>query len=85
MTKQFRKWVFKQDIESKELSIALNEIENNNFDANLGGNMYKKRVRFKGKGKSGSGRTIIYYKNGDRSVFIHGFSKNEKSTYQQKS
>lgn len=84
MTKQFKKWVLKQDIESKELSIALEEMENNNFDANLGGNLYKKRVRFKGKGKSGSGRTIICYKKGDRSVFIHGFSKNEKSNLSAK-
>lgn len=84
MTKQFKKWVLKQDIKSKELSIALEEMENHNFDANLGGNLYKKRVRFRGKGKSGSGRTIICYKNGNRSVFIHGFSKNEKSNLSAK-
>ncbi len=46
--------------------------------------MYKKRIRFKGKGKSGSGRTIICYKKYDRAIFIHGFAKNEKSNLSPK-
>ncbi len=57
----------------------MREVENNNFEANLGGHIIKKRIRFKGKGKSGSGRTIICYKQSDRAIFVHGFAKNEKS------
>jgi len=43
------------------------------------GRIYKKRLRFEGRGKRSSGRTIIYYKKEDRAIFIHGFAKNDKS------
>lgn len=84
MTKGFSKWVSKQNIHDNELSNALKELEAGSFEANLGGHIYKKRIRFKGKGKSGSGRTIICYKKEDRLIFIHGFSKNEKDNLSSK-
>lgn len=79
MTKPFSKWAEKQKIPDKGLLRALSELKLGNFEANLGGHLFKKRIRFTGKGKSGSGRTIICYKKGDRAIFIHGFAKNEKS------
>lgn len=60
------------------------EVVAGNFDASLGGHIYKKRIRFKGKGKSGSGRTIVCYKKGKIAIFIHGFAKNEKSNLTKK-
>ena len=84
MTKQFSKWVSKQKIPKDELSNALLEVEAGAFEANLGGNIYKKRIRFKGQGKSGSGRTIICYKKKDRAIFVHGFAKNEKENLTKK-
>ncbi|NOQ35474.1 MAG: type II toxin-antitoxin system RelE/ParE family toxin [Methylococcaceae bacterium] len=84
MTKQFSKWVAKQSIIENGLIEALAEIQSGEFEANLGGHIYKKRIRFEGQGKSGSGRTIICYKKGDRAIFIHGFSKNEKSNLSKK-
>ena len=80
MTKQFAKWASKQKIPENELATALSEVQNGIFDANLGGHIYKKRIRFEGQGKSGSGRTIICYKKSDRAIFIHGFAKNDKDT-----
>ena len=79
MTKHFAKWAKKQNISKKMLSEALSEVENGNFEASLGGSIIKKRIAFPGKGKSGSGRTIICYKKNDRAIFVHGFAKNEKS------
>ncbi|MCK5537392.1 MAG: type II toxin-antitoxin system RelE/ParE family toxin [Bacteroidales bacterium] len=79
MTKHFSKWVAKQKISTNELLKTLEELENGGFEANLGGHIFKKRIRFQGKGKSGSGRTIICYEQDEKMVFIHGFSKNEKS------
>ena len=67
-----------------ELSNALSEVEEGTFEANLGGNIYKKRIRFKGQGKSGGGRTIICYKKADKTIFIHGFAKNEKDNFSPK-
>ena len=84
MTRHFLKWVSKQKISGNELDIALSELQGGNFEANLGGHVYKKRIRFEGQGKRGSGRTIICYKKGDRAIFIHGFAKNEKSNLSRK-
>jgi len=84
MTKHFSKWASKQKISVNELARALAELKAGSFEANLGGHIYKKRIRFEGKGKSGSGRTIICYKKGDRAIFIHGFAKNEKSNMSKK-
>ena len=84
MTKQFSKWASNQNIVLNGLFEAIEEVESGNFDANLGGHLYKKRIRFDGQGKSGSGRTIICYKKGSRAIFIHGFAKNEKSNLSKK-
>lgn len=84
MTKHFSKWVSKQKISDNELKKALTELQEGNFEANLGGYLYKKRIRFEGKGKRGSGRTIICYKKEDRAIFIYGFAKNQKSNLSQK-
>jgi len=84
MSKQFSKWASSQNIASTGLFEAIEEVESGYFDANLGGHLYKKRIRFEGQGKSGSGRTIICYKKGNRAIFIHGFAKNEKSNLSRK-
>ena len=78
MTKQFAKWASKQKIPENELASALSEIQAGIFEASLGGHIYKKRIRFEGQGKSGSGRTIVCYKRTDIAIFIHGFAKNDK-------
>ena len=41
-------------------------------------------LRFEGKGKSGSGRTIVCYQKGDKAIYVHGFAKNEKSNPSKK-
>ena len=79
MTKHFAKWARKQNIPENELHQALEEIRSGKFEANLGGHIYKKRIRFEGMGKSGSGRTIVCYQIGDKAIYVHGFAKNEKS------
>jgi hypothetical protein len=84
MTKHFSKWAKKQNIPITELANALNEVENGIYDTNLGGHIIKMRIRFQGRGKSGSGRTIICYKHADRAIFVHGFAKNEKSNLTSK-
>ena len=84
MTRRFAKWASKQKVASGELLKALNEVERGHFETNLGGHIFKKHIRFRGKGKRGSGRTIICYKRDDRAIFIHGFAKNEKSNLSPK-
>ena len=84
MTKHFSKWAVRHKIPKHELANALTEVIDGNFEANLGGYLYKKRIHFEGQGKSGGGRTIICYKKEDRAIFVHGFAKNEKSNLSKK-
>jgi hypothetical protein len=50
------------------------------IDADLGGGVYKQRLRRKGQGKSGSYRTIILLRFGEIALFTFGFAKNEQAT-----
>jgi len=79
MTKHFAKWAKKQRLSEESLKKALSEVGSDIFEADLGGHIIKKRISFSGKGKRGSGRTIICFRKNDRAVFIHGFAKNECS------
>jgi len=51
MTRHFSKWASKQNIPSGELAKALDDVEKGLFEANLGGHIFKKRIRFQGKVK----------------------------------
>jgi hypothetical protein len=61
-----------------DLKKAMLEIEDGLMDANLGGNVYKKRISRQGQGKSGAYRTLLLMKRGDKVIFAHGFAKGEK-------
>lgn len=54
------------------------------YEANLGGAIYKKRIPIAGKGKRGGARVILAFKANELIVFIYGFSKNEKSNVDNK-
>lgn len=49
------------------------------IDANLGGNVVKKRIGLPGQGKRGGARTIVATKMADRWFFLYGFGKNERA------
>ncbi len=84
MTKKFTKWVKKQNIPEGELFKAIDEIIEGSYEANLGSSLIKKRIKFQGQGKSGSGRSILCFKSNDRAIYIHGFSKNSQSNISAK-
>jgi len=77
-TKKFKKWAAKNKIADEKLLNAISEIDKGQGIVNLGGDLYKVRIA-KNKGKSGGYRTIIIYRKGFKSLFIHGFGKNEKA------
>jgi len=54
------------------------------IDANLGGDLYKKRVAVGGKGKRGGARTIVAMNARGRWFFLYGFNKNERSNINQR-
>ena len=48
-------------------------------DADLGGNVVKKRIALPGRGKRGGARTIVATKLENRWFFLYGFGKNERA------
>ena len=49
------------------------------IDADLGGNVVKKRIGLSGQGKRGGARTIVATKMADHWFFLYGFGKNERA------
>jgi hypothetical protein len=49
-------------------------------DADLGGNLYKKRVGLPGRGKRGGARTLVATRRENGWFFLFGFQKNELET-----
>ena len=75
-TKYFHKWAKKNEITDEILSRSIKEFHDGLIDASLGHKLYKKRVAHKGKGKSGSTRTILFYEKDQKIIFCFGFAKN---------
>lgn len=77
-TKHFVRWAKKEKITDKLLHNAVVEIGEGLIDADLGGGLIKKRVAKKGEGKRGGHRVLLAVKDKDRSIFIFGFTKNDR-------
>lgn len=75
----FAKFVRKERISDKLLFDAARRAEQGLIDANLGGGLIKQRVARQGEGKSGGFRTLVFFRKGDRAVFVFGFAKNDKA------
>ncbi len=78
-TKDFSRFARKADLGSLELLEAAKAVASGQWDADLGGGVFKQRIAREGGGKSGGFRTIILFKVGGHSFFVHGFAKNEKA------
>lgn len=79
MTKAFARFARKADLGNASLAKAAADVAAGEYDADLGGHVYKQRVARTGGGKSGGFRTIILFKAGGHSFFAHGVAKNEKA------
>ena len=82
-TRRFCRWMRKTQLDDIMLRKAVREMENGLVDADLGGNIFKKRVALPGRGKRGSVRTLIATNQGDRWIFMYGFEKNERENITQ--
>ena len=78
-TTEFAKFARKADLGNAELLEAAKAVASGLSDADLGGGVFKQRIAREGGGKSGGFRTIILFKVGGHSFFVHGFAKNEKA------
>ncbi|WP_006788455.1 type II toxin-antitoxin system RelE/ParE family toxin [Thiorhodospira sibirica] len=77
--KDFARWQASEKLSDTALCRAVQEMESGLIDADLGGNLYKKRVARPGAGKSGGYRTLLSARVGHRYVFLHGFPKSDKA------
>ena len=78
-SKAFGRFARSQDISDEDLCEAIERAEKGLIDANLGGYVIKQRIARDGEGKSGSFRSIIFFKSGDKAIFVHGFEKSAKA------
>lgn len=81
---QFKRWQSRNKIHDKVIIKAINEMENGLIDADLGGNLFKKRIAKAGMGKRGGYRTIVAMKQATGWFFLFGFSKNESENIDSK-
>jgi hypothetical protein len=82
--KRFSAWAKKHDLTDDLLQQAVKEIATGKVDANLGNNLYKKRIATRGRGKSGSVRTLLTYSANNRTFFLYAFEKNQQANITQK-
>lgn len=80
----FRKWAKDEGLTEPDLLSIVQEMEDGLTGDNLGGNVYKKRVKLEGRGKRGGARAIIAYKTAEEAFFMVGFAKNEKDNIDSK-
>ncbi|MEN0039532.1 MAG: type II toxin-antitoxin system RelE/ParE family toxin [Cellvibrio sp.] len=76
-TRTFNRWSG-AEVTDRALCNAVAEMKQGLVDANLGGNVFKKRVAIAGRGKRGGARTLIATRMQDRWFFVFGFNKNEQ-------
>jgi hypothetical protein len=74
----FMRWMRKTKLTDKALIKAVEEMEQGLIEADLGGQVYKKRVPLPHRGKRGSTRTIVASNMGTRWFFMYGFEKNDR-------
>jgi hypothetical protein len=78
-TKEFSRFARMADLASAQLLEAARAVASGRWDADLCGGVFMQRIARGGGGKSGGFRTIILFKVGGHSFFVHGFAKSEKA------
>ena len=78
-TRPFKRWLRSHRIKPSALLRAVEEMRQGLIDADLGRNLYKKRIALPGQGKRGGARTLIATRLTERWFFLEGFSKNQQS------
>ncbi|MDE0154417.1 MAG: type II toxin-antitoxin system RelE/ParE family toxin [Gammaproteobacteria bacterium] len=76
--REFSKWAAQEGVVDNVLRQVVAEMECGLVGANLGGQVFKKRVALGGRGKRTGVRTLLAYRMGSKAFFIYGFAKNVK-------
>ena len=81
---RFSRFAGKEGITDTELQEMVNQLEAEQADADLGGNVYKVRVARPGKGKGSGYRVIVYFRNKFRTFFVYGFAKSDRDNIDER-
>ena len=84
VTKEFARFARKVALADSKLLQAARDVAAGRYNANLGGGVFKQRVAREGGGKSGGFRTIILFRVGSHSFFVHGFAKSDRENVSTK-
>jgi len=77
-TKVFDRWLKKTELTDRDLIRAVKEMNAGLVDADLGEQVFKKRIALPGRGKRSGVRTLVASKIQDQWFFLYGFAKNER-------
>lgn len=83
-TRLFAEWANKEGVSDDILWSAIVEMEHGLIDASLGGNVYKKRIAMKDRGRRGGARTLIATRFKETAFFMYGFAKNVRTNISKK-
>ncbi len=78
-SKWFARFARKENIGQAALLEAVARAQDGQVDAALGGDVIKQRIARAGEGKSGGYRTIVFFRRGERAVFVYGFAKSARA------
>ena len=78
-SKEFAWFARKNHLDDAVLCRAIAEIHAGTVDAELGGGVYKQRLRRSGEGKSGGFRAILLLRWKTIDIFVFGFAKSERA------
>jgi hypothetical protein len=78
-TKGFARYARRAGLDDAALCEAISRADRGIIDADLGQGVIKQRVARPGQGKSSGFRVIVFYRLGNRVVFVEGFAKNKKA------
>lgn len=78
-TRHFARWMRKTTLTDTALCQAVREMVDGLIDADLGGDVVKKRMALPGRGKRGGARTLVATRKARCWFFVFGFEKNERA------
>ena len=78
-TRTFAKWANGAGLDDDALATAVAEMDRGLIDARLGGEVVKKRLALRGRGKRGGVRTLVAFRQDEKAFFIFGFAKNDRA------
>lgn len=80
LTKTFLAFTKRNPLDEARIRLSAYEISCHQYEANLGGNIYKKRIPRPGSGKRSSYRALVASDIKLKCFFMQGYAKNEQQS-----